>query len=119
MNPERIQILLSQGRFELAEQEIRQQIGQNIANPVAHLMLGYALMGQQKTKDAILAAKEAIGLAPDFSMAHLLLSEAYYQTGEIKKAKESIQEAIRLDPDESQYFTQQSQLFFYDKNFLG
>lgn len=115
MNPERIQVLLNQGRFEQAEEEIRQNMGQNIENPFAHLLLGYALMGQGKNLETLETAQTAIVLAPDFSPAHALLSEAHYRNGDIKDAKAAVKEAIRLDPDEADHFTQLSSILFYQK----
>ncbi|MDX2246213.1 MAG: tetratricopeptide repeat protein [Bacteroidia bacterium] len=104
MNLSRIELLIGQRRYDMAEKEIRQQMGDFPDNPLVRSYLGISLLGQGRVEDAKKEVEHAIGLAPDFSFAHGLLSRIYYQEGKTKEALASVEEAIRIDPSDANQF---------------
>ncbi|MEM7367280.1 MAG: tetratricopeptide repeat protein [Bacteroidota bacterium] len=112
MNLNRIQLLLSQERYEMAEQEIRQDMGNHLHHPLARVFLGIALMGQDRKEEALAEAEAAIGLDPDFPFAHNLRGRIMFQLGNHKEAEKSLQEAIRLDPSDADHFVHLAYVHF-------
>ncbi|MEZ4771888.1 MAG: tetratricopeptide repeat protein [Bacteroidia bacterium] len=104
MNLSRIELLLGQRRYDMAEKEIREQMGDYLNNPLVRSYLGISLLGQGRTEDAKKEVENAIGLAPDFAFAHGLLSRIYYQEGQTKEALAAVEEAIRIDPSDANQF---------------
>ena len=112
MNVNRIQLLLSQDRFEMAEREIRQDMANNLHNPLARVFLGLALIGQDREEEALAETEAAIGLDPEFPFAHNLRGRILFQLGELKKAETSLKEAIRLDPSDADHFVHLAFVYF-------
>lgn len=100
----RVNILLQQSKYDLAEKELRTSLTHDPENPVALSLLSYCFSCQDKSKDAIETAKNAVGIAPDLSITHYFLSVAYMSLDNYKEAEKSIMEAIRIDPDDSDFF---------------
>lgn len=116
MNINRIQLLLSQERFALAEQEIRQDMGTLAHHPLARVLLGIALMGQERKGEALEEAEAAIGLDPTFPFAHNLKGRILFQLGKMKEAEQSLQEAIRLNPADPDHFVHLAYVYFQKGN---
>ncbi|MEZ4826142.1 MAG: tetratricopeptide repeat protein [Bacteroidia bacterium] len=112
MNISRIELLLGQRRYDMAEKEIREQMGDHLNHPLVRSYLAISLMGQEKLEEAKAEAESAIGLAPDYAFAHGLLSRIYYQEGKMKEALASVEEAIRIDPSDANMFVHLAYIHF-------
>jgi tetratricopeptide (TPR) repeat protein len=101
MNPnvQRGQFLLEQKRFDLAEKELRAALVQDPHNPVAHALLALALSAQQKKKDALAAAYQAIQAAPDYPFGHYVLAAVLDDQDRLREAEAAVGHAITLDPE--------------------
>ena len=111
-------MLLQQGRYELAEQELRRALGADPQDHMAHAFMGICLPEREKFDEAVEMARNAVGLAPDNSFCHYALAVALFHRDhhatnkkmlftnlkEFKESEASIQEAIRIDPYEAMYF---------------
>jgi len=114
MNPHfsRAQLLFEQGRWELAEQELRQALAQQPDLPAAHALLALSLVERQKFSEAQAEAERAVGQAPDFSFGHYALARVLSSRNETEKALSAISEALRLDPADADYHAVQAGLLF-------
>jgi tetratricopeptide (TPR) repeat protein len=108
----RAEQLLQQGRYDLAEREIRKHLAQNIEDPDAHAYLALCLINNKKIEEAKKEAFEALALYPDFPFAHFLLSKIYIEEDDYKRAQDSIKEALRVDPYEPQYYETLAMIYF-------
>jgi len=100
---QRAELLIDQGRFDLAEAEIRRALAADANDPAAHALLALCLDAQKKHRQAMQAARQAIALAPDFPFAHYVLAVAHHNQREYKEARACIHEAIRLDPAQADF----------------
>ncbi len=113
----RAQMLLSQGRFDLAEQELRRLLSQEPDDATAHAMLAICLVQDERRFDeATDEAEHAIVLEPDNSFIHFVRSIVRYRRNHFPEAMESIEEAIRLDPYDADYFGQRAAIFLAQRN---
>jgi tetratricopeptide (TPR) repeat protein len=64
-----------------------------------HVAFGLALFKEGKIDDAINHYKQAIRIAPDYSLPFNNLGNAYVKSGQYQQAIEDYNEAIRLNPD--------------------
>lgn len=101
---ERAMLLYQQSRYELAEQELRQELAAAPGNPMAHALLGLCLAQQKKHKEATQEAQMAVHLGPDLAYAHYALGGVLDEQDRFKEAEVAVQEAIRLDPTDADYF---------------
>ncbi|MDH7569696.1 MAG: tetratricopeptide repeat protein, partial [Armatimonadota bacterium] len=108
---ERANLLLQQGRFEMAEQLLRHALGEDPDDPVAHTLLSVALAHQGRLEEATREARSAIHLAPDFAYAHYALADALARRERLKEAEAAVEEAIRLDPEDPDHFGLQASIF--------
>ncbi len=109
---DRAAILYNQGRYQLAEQEIRQELALAPHQAGAHAILGLCLARQQQYLAALTEAKSAIHLAPDVSYFHHALADIYRWQGQLASAYISISEAIRIDPQEPDYLVAKAAILF-------
>jgi tetratricopeptide (TPR) repeat protein len=87
---DRATILYNQGRYQLAEQEIRQELALAPHHAGAHAILGLCLAHQQQYLAALIEAKSAIHLAPDVPYFHHALADVYRWQGQLASAYISI-----------------------------
>ena len=119
VNFARAQLLLQQGRYELAEKELRQALATDPEDEMSHALLAICLPELKQFAEAVESGKRAVGLSPDNSFCHYALALAWFRHDdhasnkltlfsvrkEYKAAETAIQEAIRLDPYEAHYFS--------------
>jgi len=100
MNPhlQKAQLLMEQGRHELAEKEVRGALGEDPSDVEAHCVLALSLALQEKFDDAQKAAGDAIHLGPTEPGAHYVMSRVMVERNRLKEATAAIHEAIRLNP---------------------
>ena len=98
---ERSSLLLEQGRYDLAEKELRGQLTENHQDSIAHALLAFCLMKQGRLPEAELEARESIALDPDSAFGHFHLGQVLDQRDRLNDAAAAFREAIRLDPDDA------------------
>ena len=101
----RIQLLISQGRFDMAKGEIQRALAHDPQNGDLHALLAICLLqDKENLKEATESAKLAVAASPDEPFSHYVLSLVWDRRGQTEYALDSINEAIRLDPEEANYF---------------
>jgi tetratricopeptide (TPR) repeat protein len=100
---ERAQLLFQQGRYDLAEQELRRILAGDPDRADAHAFLALSLFEQDKLREAESSAHQAIQLAPDEAFNHYVLGLIAVGSDDMKRARQAADEAIRLQPDSSAF----------------
>jgi tetratricopeptide (TPR) repeat protein len=100
---ERAQVLIEQGRYELAEEQIRQALVHTPNDSHAHGMLAYCLCQRQQLKEALAEARMAVHLGPDQSHAHYIHAHVLDRMDNLKEAEASVRQAIAINPTEAAY----------------
>jgi tetratricopeptide (TPR) repeat protein len=93
------QLLLEQGRFDLAVTELRQAV---IADPeasAAHSALALALLRAERVQEALKSAEAALEKNPNDDYAHWIMALIHLERSEVKLAEASVSQAIELDPE--------------------
>ena len=119
---DRAEVLFEQGRYELAEKELRLEIAQNPQSADAHALLAVCLINQKKQSSNLIdsmqflvehqkSSKEefeliqyALSVDANNHWYHYVLTMYWYRGGNLDRAKKQIEVAISLDPNSSQYF---------------
>ncbi len=121
---ERSKVLFRQGKYDLAEREVRQEIAINPDFADAYALLGLCLINQikftpdiqigevfnrfqankQKSLAALAAIQSAIQLDPIDARFHSILATYWYCEKNYDRAKTAIEEAIRLNPNSADHF---------------
>lgn len=97
----RAALLLEHNRPAEAEKELRAHLSQAPQDLRALLLLSHSLTAQNKDKEAVEVAKQAVATAPDLDTAHYHLAKAYLGKGELTSARNSVEQAIALDPSDA------------------
>jgi tetratricopeptide (TPR) repeat protein len=113
MKLERIELLLNQRRYDMAEKEIMQAMAESPNDALLHAYLGICLMGRDKLSEAKEAVQKAISFEPDFPFVYGLLSKIQYQEGDMKASLNTINEAIRLNPINADFHIHKAYIHFY------
>jgi tetratricopeptide (TPR) repeat protein len=100
----RAQILQQQHRHGDAVNELRQHLGAEPHDAVAHAMLAVSLLETKQPKDATAAAQQAVGLSPDLPYAHYALAYVLYKRNWLDEARDAAAEAIRLESFNPNHF---------------
>ncbi len=118
MNPhvQRARMLVSQSRFELAEQELRQALTQEPNNAEVHSILAICLCEREQYEEAKDEADHAIHLAPDQPFPYYVNALVLYQCNRFGEAQEAMDVAVELDPFEADFFALRSQIYYARKN---
>ena len=94
-------LLLQHGRPAEAEKELRAQLALTPQDTQAMLLLSHALGEQDKHKEAVDTARQAVAAAPDLDGAHYHLARALLGKRDLPAARRSAEEAARLDPGDA------------------
>jgi tetratricopeptide (TPR) repeat protein len=121
LNPhlQRALLLHEQGRYELAEEQLRQSLAQEPHDAYAHALLALCLKERELFKDATAEAQQAIHLAPDFAFAHYALAVVWMARNFQADALNAINEAIRLDATDPDYFALLSALQYQESRWMA
>lgn len=84
--------------YDGGKRAARKAIELNDNNPVAHNNLGFALLAEGRSDDAIIEFGRAISLDPRYALPHVNLGLALSGKGQIDKAITEYRRAILLDP---------------------
>ncbi len=106
----RAQLLLEQGRHEMAEKELRQAIAEGSDPAFARSLLALCLCERKRYDEATNEAREAIVSQPDFAFAHYAHAQVMIQRRRIDEAVAPAEEALRLDPENANYFALMAQI---------
>ncbi len=87
-----------EGRFEQAEDNLRDVLGRFPEIPKANRELGNALLGQGRGDDAVRSFKRVVELTPEKSVAHFDLSIALSKAGREEEAQLALEKSFELDP---------------------
>lgn len=101
---EKAQLLIEQGRYELALKELTQELLSDPDNPYVHALQAICLRLLDRNKEALEAARHAVQLGPDFAFAHYVLSGVYDHDDRLKDAERAIREALRLEPEDADFY---------------
>lgn len=114
MNPhlQKAQLLVEQGRHELAEKEARAALVEDPGDIDAHCILAVSLVHQKKLNEAEKAAGDAIHLGPAEARAHYVMSLVLVERNRLKEATSAIDEAISLDPYDPDFHAWQAAIRF-------
>jgi tetratricopeptide (TPR) repeat protein len=110
-------LLLSQGRYEMAEEELRRALGDNPTDASVHSLLAICLTELKKFGPAVESARNAVGQAPDDAYCHYALAYSLFHAeadnyrnaifpnkSKFKEAETPLLEAIRLNPEDADFF---------------
>jgi protein O-GlcNAc transferase len=86
------------GRSDMAVDLIRRAIDTNATNPAYFYNLSIALRAQSKLQEAVIAARQAVRLAPDMTEAHFCLGLNLHDEGKLDEAAAAYRQVIRIAP---------------------
>jgi tetratricopeptide (TPR) repeat protein len=98
---QRSQLLINQGRYDLAEKELRQLLSAEPDYASAHGLLAVCLSEKKQHAEALKEISEAIALSPSHSGFHYIHAGILRDQNALEAAKKAILEAIRLDPEDA------------------
>jgi Tfp pilus assembly protein PilF len=119
---DRAEVLFDQGRYELAEKELRAEIAENPTSADAHALLCVCLINQNKqpknliesiqflaqhqkfSKEELESIEYALSIDANNPWYHYVLAMYYYRRGNLEQAKKQIEVAIGLNPNSAHYF---------------
>lgn len=100
----RAHLLLEQGRFSLAAEELGRHLASNPDDALAHCLLALCLSQMERHDDAVREARAATALAPDLAYAYYILGRVLKAVPRLKEAETAAHEALRLDPEDADTF---------------
>jgi tetratricopeptide (TPR) repeat protein len=98
---QRSQLLINQGRYDLAEKELRQLLSAEPDYASAHGLLAVCLSEKKQQEEALKEIREAIALSPSHSGFHYIHAGILRDQNALEAAKKAILEAMRLDPEDA------------------
>lgn len=102
---ERGWLLAQQGRPELAEREYRLALAEDPHDADTHALLALVLAGQEPRRaEALAAAREAVGLAPDEPFPHYAEAVVHIEAERWDDAQRPAEQAVRIDPDDPGHY---------------
>jgi tetratricopeptide (TPR) repeat protein len=96
---QRAEVLIGQGRYDLAEPELGRALNVDPDNGLLHALRAMCLCHREAYDEATDEAQTAIRLEPDLPFGHYQLAQVYLQRDWYDEAYRAIQEALRLEPD--------------------
>ena len=93
------QLLIDQGRFDLAVGELRQAVTVDPEESAMHSALALALARSGRIQEALKSAEAALEKNPNDDYAHWMMALVRLERSELKPAEASIRQAIALDPE--------------------
>lgn len=97
----RAALLLEHNRPAEAEKELRAYLARSPHDVRALMLLSHSLTVQDKDREAVEVARQAVGIAPDHDATHNQLARALFGQRDVKGARASAEEAVRLDPGDA------------------
>ncbi|MEX0966365.1 MAG: tetratricopeptide repeat protein [Bacteroidia bacterium] len=97
-------LLLEQGRYVQAEQELRNVLAGHPENAGGLTLLAIALSEQKRLDEAEALVNRAIALDPADAHVHYVKAQIFYKQDKDQEAEKEIREAIRLNPENAHYY---------------
>ena len=94
-------LLLQQDNYTKAVEFARLALQENPQDADALTVLALALSSLEQKKEALQAARDAVGLAPDAPYTYLVLASVAHDQDDLKTALEAGETCIEMDPDEA------------------
>lgn len=114
MNPllSRAQLLLTQERYDLAAETLRQALLQSPEDADIHRLLALCLAEQEKFDEATGHAQQAVHLLPDDPYTHYTLCSVMADRRRWREARAAIEEALALEPGEPNFYAMLARIEF-------
>lgn len=103
MSFERAWLLIQQGRWELARDELHRVLGSDPENAGAHSMLAICHSEMDQHREALVEAERGVHAAPDVPFAHYAHAFSLAEADRLKEAEVAIGQAIALEPRDPDY----------------
>lgn len=103
-NMARAELLMSQGRYDIAEEHVRLALSEDPDNPLPHAWLALCFSRREQFSPATDEARRAVGLEPSEPFYHYILASIFNSRGMPKESEEAVRQALELDPSESSYW---------------
>ncbi|HKS17035.1 MAG TPA: tetratricopeptide repeat protein [Planctomycetota bacterium] len=100
---DRAGILIQQGRYDLAEQELRKALSEDPESGRVHSRLALCLAAQDRLPEAYPEVARGIQLDPSSSFGHYVGGLVHLQGNRYEEAEASVRRAIELDPDDPDF----------------
>lgn len=100
---ERGRVLFEQSRFDLAAEEFRLALADDVGNAYGHAALAACLAGQGKHEAALAEVSIALRAAPGLAYGHYVQAQVLTKERRFKEAEEAILKAIALEPGNADY----------------
>ncbi|MDG2222191.1 MAG: tetratricopeptide repeat protein [Rubripirellula sp.] len=114
----RIQLLLTQRRYEMAERDLRSMLTEEPRDATALAMLSLCIIHlPQRLAEATEIAQRAVGIAPDESFTHYALAVCFLRRNRNAEAEQAINESLRLDPHDADAYAILGQSFLSRNRF--
>jgi len=101
---ERGQLLLQQGRIEMAKKELRLELNQNPSNAYAMGLLGFCHSTEKDHKNATQLIESAIGLEPNNPYLFYLQAKIYLLANRLEDAIAAADQGLLLNPNGAEFF---------------
>lgn len=114
MNPllSRAQLLLTQERYDLAAETLRQALLQSPEDADIHRLLALCLAEQEKFDEATSHAQQAVHLLPDDPYTHYTLCSVMADRRRWREARAAIEEALALELGEPNFYAMLARIEF-------
>jgi tetratricopeptide (TPR) repeat protein len=101
---ERGQLLLQQGRIEMAKKELRLELNQNPSNAYAMGLLGFCLSTEKDHENAAQLIESAIGLEPNNPYLFYLQAKIYLLANRLEDSIAAADQGLLLNPNGAEFF---------------
>jgi tetratricopeptide (TPR) repeat protein len=109
---ERGRLLAVQGRWDMAEKELRLAVAESPDSAAAHGLLSMALLTLKRLDEALAEAQMAVRAGPDVALSHYFLAQVLDRMDRLNEAEASIRTAIRIDPEDADYHASLAGILF-------
>jgi tetratricopeptide (TPR) repeat protein len=114
-NLERALVLLETKRFADAEQHLKSSLAQNPEDPRSLALLALCQLQLDKKTEALTAAQQAVGLAPDDPFVRTTLGRALLYNNQPEAARQALKSALETDPTHADAYAVLSQLDYHER----
>lgn len=101
---ERARLLLAQSRPADAEREVMLALAHEPGDAQALALLALSRVEQENHQEALAAAREAVGLAPDQAYFHYVYALVLHRQERDEEALAAVRQAVELDPADADCF---------------
>ena len=102
---QRVQLLLSQKRYDMAERDLRSLLAEEPRDATANALLALCILNDSdRMVEATESAQQSVGIEPDDPLTHYALAACYLRRNRNNEAEAAIQESLRLDPYDADAF---------------